>query len=253
MSASSIADLQRQLEIFSRGFEILHSRAPTRSDIEADPSWHLHFDQLRKEERVAAEAASPADGGPRPGGCAAFIQRRRRFCSHAASGGSTMCSEHLLLADLKRRAETSSAAAAAGQATAGHNLAQAEAGPDLSVLPPLEGGGKKKNLGRRMKRCSNPLAAQHLAPFVPPSDWGKVAYGVGELSHHVLRCDLPPHSYLPWIFVLVRRYSPTQCFHFCSILDAQKEDGSRAWPQGMRLCHRLLRAHCPVGRSQCQY
>jgi hypothetical protein len=90
-------DIQLQLQNLSTEFEALHGRSPCRSDIAAEPSWSRLFHSLKAAERLAAEGANAADGGPRAGGCEVYIPRRRRFCSHAAAGGSTRCSKHLQL------------------------------------------------------------------------------------------------------------------------------------------------------------
>ena len=147
----------------------------------------------RDAERLAAEQEG-SSGGLKEGGCTVYIARRRRFCSHAAADGMTVCSEH-------HAAATAAAAGASQKLSEGPPAALNRNymdppnldGPSTAAASSGSGGdsGKrvssgqhdckpgwapKRNISRRMKHCSNPLAAQHLALPALPGDWGQVRF-----------------------------------------------------------------------------
>lgn len=105
-----------------------------------------------------------------------YIPRRRRFCTHAAADGlGGLCSEHAAAA-ARERAEQDAPPSRTPPA------AEAEDGcpPSPSASPsPADpawvkpGWTLKRNIRRRMKRMTNPLAAQFAAP-PPPPDWASV-------------------------------------------------------------------------------
>ena len=138
----AVAELASRSEAFIATF----SRPPTQADIAADADWKLLYDSKRAAERAAA-------GSPLPGGCSVFVVRRRRFCSHAAADGARVCSVH-----------------AAAAAAAGVTLPALRLDVPVEAEPLKPAWTLKRNLKRRMKTCSNPLALQHLAPPTLP-DW----------------------------------------------------------------------------------
>ena len=149
---------------------------------------------LRVAERSAAEQEGGSSGGLKEGGCTVYIARRRRFCSHAAADGMTVCSEH--------HAAATAAAAGASQKLSegppaalnrndmdppnldGPSTAAASSGSSGDSGKHVSSGqhdGKpgwapKRNISRRLKHCSNPLASQHLVLPVLPGDWGQVRF-----------------------------------------------------------------------------
>ena len=130
------------LSHLAESFLVRHNRRPTMADIEDDATWRRLYFAKKESERAAAELQRT------PGGCSFYIVRRRRFCTHAAADGlGGLCSEH---------------AAAAGSLPA-----------DLPARLPEATTGKKRNLGRRMKRMSNPLAVRACAEL---PDWA-TAFG----------------------------------------------------------------------------
>lgn len=96
------------------------------------PTGDAKWQQLHQEQRDLERALA---GEPAPGGCEFFITRRRRFCSNSCSedGARRLCWMHTGGGVAQTKQDSSSVAI------------------DLS-------GKKKKNLSRRMKRMTNPLA-----------------------------------------------------------------------------------------------
>lgn len=138
-------------------------RAPAQADVEADADWSALHSSRKAEEKAAAE------GLRRLGGCSVYIARRRRYCSHAAADGlDGLCSEHHAV-NASRPAPEDSAAAAAAAAAAEPEPSGSSADPAW-VKPNYI---LKRNLGRRMKRMTNPLSAQ-FAKAVPAPDWASI-------------------------------------------------------------------------------
>ena len=151
---------------------------------------------LRVAERSAAEQEGGSSGGLKEGGCTVYIARRRRFCSHAAADGMTVCSEHhaaataATLAPQKMPLEGPQAAplrngiepnhdGLSTTATSNGGSGGGSGGSEHSCSGQHDGKpgwAPKRNISRRMKHCSNPLAAQHLALPVLPGDWGQVRF-----------------------------------------------------------------------------
>jgi len=114
------------------------------------PTGDANWQQLRQEQRDLERALA---GDPAPGGCEFFIARRRRYCSNSCSedGAQRLCWMH-----------TGCGAAQTQQ--------DSESSSSSSVAIDLS-GKKKKNLSRRMKRMTNPLAHPNA---VPAPDWNSV-------------------------------------------------------------------------------
>ena len=205
--------LKHLLSSLSLEFEARWNRPPRRADIEADTHWASLFSSLKDLERLAATSAAADGSamGRRDGGCSVYIARRRRFCSHAAAGGMDVCSEHHAVAKAADRSLSHSHAGPLGETPsiteASSTSLQASGAPgtimdqgsEMAAVPRVDvavvvakkddpdmhsrdspqgpqkptGWAPKRNLGRRMKHCSNPLASQHLGAFVPP-DWSQV-------------------------------------------------------------------------------
>jgi len=126
-------------------FIALNGRRPEQADLQADPAWWSIFTAKKAHERETAVR--------QPGGCSVYIVRRRRFCSHAAADGlGGLCSEH---------AAASAAAASEPTELLPSRVPEAEAAA----------GSRKRNLKRRMKRMTNPLASR--TEVVTP-DWSAV-------------------------------------------------------------------------------
>ena len=132
------------------------------ADIRADVEWAALYDELKELEKRAA-------GAPRPGCCAHYVSRKRRFCASKARDGGTMCTLHRAFEDsppesaaaslnalcraFERGARASVDDTDAG-ADDGDRIADADADANVGK------GRKKTNMNRRMKKMTNPLAAQ---------------------------------------------------------------------------------------------
>lgn len=114
-------------------------------DILADETWLAEYDELKALELKLA-------GERRTGFCAAFVKRKRRWCAFRARDGGTMCTLHRALEDGEAAAE---AEALARDVRALTTSAADEDGARMK---------KKKNMNRRMKKMTNPLAVQFQTP-----------------------------------------------------------------------------------------
>ena len=123
------------------------------ADIRADDEWAALYRELKALEKRAA-------GAPRPGCCAYYVSRKRRFCASKARDGGTMCTLHRAFEESPRE---SAAASLNALCRAFERGARAD-GDDGDARADADGDvgkeRKKTNMNRRMKKMTNPLAAQ---------------------------------------------------------------------------------------------
>jgi tRNA (guanine-N7-)-methyltransferase len=139
-TGGGIGELDTALRRMDEAFAAQHGRPPSIADIQSDAAWAAMHAALKSLERAAASH--------RPGGCSYYIVRRRRFCANAAADGlGGVCSEHFAVGS----------------------------GQEVLTKLPVEAfqGVGKRNLKRRMKRMTNPSAAQNLIP-APAVNWSAV-------------------------------------------------------------------------------
>jgi len=150
MTESSELELENivtELESVSTNWISLHEgRKPTKDDVEGVQRWRELYLRRRELERTLA-------GEPKPGGCNFFIERRRRFCSN-------FCSENndQLLCWMHQPQK---------------NQVVCEELAETGTIEIDLSGKKKKNLSRRMKKMTNPMAIQHCKPK-PPPEWNQI-------------------------------------------------------------------------------
>ena len=132
------------------------------ANIRADVEWAALYDELKELEKRAA-------GAPRPGCCAYYVSRKRRFCASKARDGGTMCTLHRAFEESPPESAAASlnALCRAFERGARASVADTDAGADdddritdADADANIGKGRKKTNMNRRMKKMTNPLAAQ---------------------------------------------------------------------------------------------
>lgn len=157
----SAEHLRAELAAWCRDYEASTSKKPKIEQVLADPRAARLYHKSRELEKAAA--APPAEGG-----CTFYIHRRRRYCTKRRADLVTLfCCDHqdgtpVAVSSTTIARSSSSAVRAPRVAAAAPPSGAAAAGASPSYANP------KRNLKRRMKRMTNPMAKQHsVAPPAP--------------------------------------------------------------------------------------
>lgn len=160
---------------------------PTLQVIQADPEWRTEFKELKALERLAA-------GTARTGGCSFYQARRRRFCLSRARDGGVMCTLHRSYESVKveavdaalsraiREKERKVVVTDSSSSTNTTSTSNVHSAASTKKMSSKDSTSKKRtrtktNVNRRMKRMTNPLAAQFQTPKVLDNEYWTKAYG----------------------------------------------------------------------------
>jgi len=187
-------------------YEEQHQVHPRRRQIFESPEGRRLFQQARELEKALAGPAPP-------GNCQHYLWRKRRWCRRQAAQGASFCSAHASAA-----AEEEPEWCRFGQDTSEERKLDAaprkrkaqelalRQGPSESYVHP------KRNLRRRLKRMSNPFAAQHRRDGPIDVNWADIYSDLSlpllldigcakgrflqRLAKQEGESALPPHNYL---------------------------------------------------------
>ena len=149
---ATLTELNEKLKLLVENFQQKHNYAPKYDDIKQDSNWLSLYDQKRAYE---LSLATPVEGC-----CKVYIPRRRRYCFlRAADNCDNMCTNHYEISISK----CSTAIDHQSTAPVASNPSQQTRSIDSNSKWIL-----KSNIGRRMKKMTNPLARQFVTR--PPHD-----------------------------------------------------------------------------------
>lgn len=157
------------------------------SAINADAEWRALYDELKTLELELA-------GTPRRGFCLAYVKRKRRYCAYRARDGGTMCTLHRDLEESGDGGGDGGGGGGGGDADGAAAVCQAierttlaSEGEATSTTLVNVTSGKKKNINRRMKKMTNPLAAPYQTPkTLDEAHWARVFGGSDALKRPLL-------------------------------------------------------------------